>query len=244
MFEGLREWVRGDDTRIIDWKATARRGKPMARIYEDERRQQVLLVLDAGRLLAAESDGMPRLERAISAALRLAHAAVEQDDDVGILVFADTVQAFAPPRRGRRGLRAVLGALAAVEGRLEESNYPAAFRQLALRSRRRALAVLFTDVIDRAASSALVAQTGSLRPRHLPVAVTLRDPALERTATARPATEAEAFERAAAEDLLQARSEALAVMRRQGVLVLDVPPDAAAEAVTESYHRLKRRGLL
>ena len=244
MFEGLREWVQGDDTRIIDWKATARRGKPMARIYEDERRQQVLLVLDAGRLLAAESDGVPRLERAIGAALRLAHAAVEQDDDVGILVFADTVQAFAPPRRGRRGLRAVLGALAAVQGRLEESNYPAAFRQLALRSRRRALTVLFTDVIDRAASSALVAQTGSLRPRHLPVAVTLRDPSLERTATARPATEAEAFERAAAEDLLQARSEALAVMRRQGVLVLDVPPDAAADAVTESYHRLKRRGLL
>lgn len=89
-----------------------------------------------------------------------------------------------------------------------------------------------------------MAQTGSLRPRHLPVAVTLRDPSLERTATARPATEAEAFERAAAEDLLQARSEALAVMRRQGVLVLDVPPDAAADAVTESYHRLKRRGLL
>lgn len=244
MFEGLREWVQGDDTRIIDWKATARRRKPMARIYEDERRQQVLLVLDAGRLLAAESDGVPRLERAIGAALRLAHAAVEQDDDVGILVFADTVQAFAPPRRGRRGLRAVLGALAAVEGRLEESNYPAAFRQLAVRSRCRALTVLFTDVIDRAASSALVAQTGSLRPRHLPVAVTLRDPALERTATARPATDAEAFERAAAEDLLQARSEALAVMRRQGVLVLDVPPEGAAEAVTESYHRLKRRGLL
>ncbi|HEU4801531.1 MAG TPA: DUF58 domain-containing protein [Gemmatimonadales bacterium] len=244
MFEGLREWVQGDDTRIIDWKATARRGKPMARIYEDERRQQVLLVLDAGRLLAAESDGIPRLERAIGAALRLAHAAVEQDDDIGILVFADTVQAFTPPRRGRRGLRAVLGALAAVEGRLEESNYPAAFRQLALRSRRRALTVLFTDVIDRAASSALVAQTGSLRPRHLPVAVTLRDPALERAATARPATEAEAFERAAAENLLQARSEALAIMRRQGVLVLDVPPDAAADAVVEGYHQLKRRGLL
>jgi uncharacterized protein (DUF58 family) len=244
LFESLREWIPGEDTRIIDWKATARRGKPIARVYEDERRQQVLLILDAGRLLTAESDGVPRIEAAIEAALRLAHAAVEHDDDVGILVFADTVQAFAPPARGRRGLRAVLAALAAVEGRLVESDYPSAFRYLAARSRKRALTVLFTDVIDRSASAALVAQTASLRPRHLPVAVTLRDPALERIATARPATELAAFERAAAEELMLARNDALEVMRRQGVTVLDVPPGAAGEAVVQGYHQLKRRGLL
>jgi uncharacterized protein (DUF58 family) len=244
LFESLREWIPGEDTRIIDWKATARRGKPIARVYEDERRQQVLLILDAGRLLTAESDGVPRIEAAIEAALRLAHAAVEHDDDVGILVFADTIQAFAPPARGRRGLRAVLAALAAVEGRLVESDYPSAFRYLAARSRKRALTVLFTDVIDRAASAALVAQTASLRPRHLPVAVTLRDPALERLASARPATELAAFERAAAEELMLARNEALETMRRQGVTVLDVPPGAAGEAVVQGYHQLKRRGLL
>src|SRR4029079_3537647 len=68
LFEGLREWVPGDDTRIIDWKATARRGKPIARQYEDERRQQVLLVIDAGRLLTAEVDGVPRLESGGAAA--------------------------------------------------------------------------------------------------------------------------------------------------------------------------------
>lgn len=244
LFESLREWIPGEDTRIIDWKATARRGKPIARVYEDERRQQVLLILDAGRLLTAESDGVPRIEAAIEAALRLAHAAVEHDDDVGILVFADTVQAFAPPARGRRGLRAVLAALAAVEGRLVESDYPSAFRYLAARSRKRALTVLFTDVIDRAASAALVAQTAALRPRHLPVAVTLRDPALERIASARPVSELAAFERAAAEELMLARNEALDVMRRQGVTVLDVPPGAAGEAVVQGYHQLKRRGLL
>jgi uncharacterized protein (DUF58 family) len=244
LFESLREWIPGEDTRIIDWKATARRGKPIARVYEDERRQQLLLVLDAGRLLTAESDGVPRLEAAIEAALRLAHAAVEHDDDVGILVFADTVQAFAPPARGRRGLRAVLATLAAVEGRLVESDYPSAFRYLASRSRKRALTVLFTDVIDRTASAALVAQTASLRPRHLPVAVTLRDPALERLAAARPHSELAAFERAAAEELMLARNEALDVMRRQGVTVLDVPPGAAGEAVVQGYHQLKRRGLL
>ena len=244
LFESLREWVPGDDIRLIDWKATARRGKPIARQYEDERRQQVLLMLDAGRLLTADTGEGPRLEAAISAALRLAAAAVEHDDDVGILIFADTIQRYVPPARGRRALRAVLDALAGAEGRIAESDYPAAFRYLAARSRKRALTVLFTDVIDRTASEALVAHAATLRPRHLPLAVTLRDPALEQAATARPAGLQAAFERAAGEELLQAREEALAVMRRQGVLVLDVAPRGAAEAVVQRYLQLKRRGML
>ena len=117
MFESLKEWVPGEDTRTIDWKATGRRGKIMARQYEDERRQQVLIVIDAGRMLAAEVDGRPRLEAVVEAALRLAHSAVDHDDNVGLMVFADTVQQFVPPARGRRALRAILDALAVVEGR-------------------------------------------------------------------------------------------------------------------------------
>jgi uncharacterized protein (DUF58 family) len=244
LFEGLREWVPGDDTRIIDWKATARRGKPIARQYEDERRQQVLIAIDAGRLLTAELDGVPRLEAVVAAALQLAHAAVEHDDNIGLMVFADTIQRYIAPARGRRALRAVLEGLAAAEGRLVESDYPAAFRHLAARNRKRALTVLFTDVIDRTASEALVAHTGTLRPRHLPVAVTLRDPALEGLAGARPAARSAAFDRAAAEELLNAREAALAEMRSRGVIVLDVEPASAGAAVVERYYALKRRGVL
>ena len=234
----------GDEPRTIDWKATARRGKLMSRQYEDERRQQVMIVIDAGRLLTAEIDGRARLESAIDAALELAHSAVLHDDNVGLLVFADDVLQYVPPGRGRRALRQVLDALAAVEGRLVEPNYPAVFAYLAARNRKRALTVLFTDVVDATASDALVAQAASLRPRHLPLAVTLRDPALERLATSRPATTDDAFQRAAAEELLEAREKALAELRSAGVLVLDVLPDGAARAVVEQYERLKRRAMV
>jgi uncharacterized protein (DUF58 family) len=244
LFEGLREWVPGDDTRIIDWKATARRGKPIARQFEDERRQQVMLLVDAGRLLTAEVDGVPRLESVVSAALHLAYAASEHDDDVGLLVFADTIQRYVTPGRGRRALRAVLEGLAAAEGRLVESDYPGALRYLAAHSRKRALTVLFTDVIDRTASEALVAQAATLRPRHLPLAVTLRDPAMEALASVRPTDPAQAFERAAAEELLGAREAALTEMRSRGVMVLDVLPSAASAALVERYHMLKRKGTL
>ena len=203
-----------------------------------------MLLVDAGRLLTAEVDGVPRLESVIQAALHLAYAASEHDDDVGLLVFADTIQRYVAPGRGRRALRAVLEGLAAAEGRLVESDYPAALRYLAARSRRRALTVLFTDVIDRTASEALVAQAATLRPRHLPLAVTLRDPAMEALASVRPTDPAQAFERAAAEELLGAREAALAEMRARGVMVLDVLPGVASVALVERYHLLKRKGAL
>jgi len=244
IFESLREWVPGDDIRTIDWKATARRGKAMARQYEDERRQQVLIVIDAGRLLTAEVDGRARLESVIDAALQLAHAVVEHDDNVGLMVFADDVQHYIAPARGQRALRQILDALSTVQGRLVEPNYPAAFAYLATRNRKRALTVVFTDVVDRTASDALVTHVGSLRPRHLPLAVALRNPEFDRLATTRPPTIPAAFERAAAEELLQARDEALAGMRSRGVLTLDVPPSGAARAVVDQYTLLKRRGLL
>jgi uncharacterized protein (DUF58 family) len=244
LFESLREWVPGDDVRQVDWKATARRRKVIARQYEAERRQQVLLVLDTGRLLTAEIAGVARLDYVVQAALELAYAAAQHDDNVGVMAFADGVQHFVPPQRGRVGLRRVLDVLAVVEPTLVEPDYPGAFRYLAVRNRKRALTVLFTDVIDRLASEALVAHVATLRPRHLPLAVTLRNPELDAVATTRPARIDDAFRKAAAEELLRAREDALARIRRAGVLVLDVAPERAAQAVVASYLDLKRRGRL
>jgi len=244
LFESLREWVPGDDLRHIDWKATAKRGKVITRQYEAERRQHVLLVLDTGRLLTADIAGVSRLDYVVQAALELAYAAAQHDDNVGVMAFADGVQHFVAPQRGRVGLKRALDVLAVVEPTLVESDYPGAFRYLAARNRKRALTVLFTDVIDRFASDALVANVASLRPRHLPLAVTLRNPELDHVAALRPTAERDAFRKAAAEELLRAREEALGYMRRAGVLVLDVPPERAAQAVVARYLDLKRRGRL
>jgi len=244
LFESLRDWVPGDDLRHIDWKATARRGKVITRQYEAERRQQVLLVLDTGRLLTAEIAGVSRLDYVVRAALELAYSATQHDDNVGVMAFADGVQHFVAPQRGRAALKRVLDVLAVIQPTLVEPDYPGAFRYLAARNRKRALTVLFTDVIDRFASDALVANVASLRPRHLPLAVTLKNPEVEQVATLRPAAAHDAFRKAAAEELLRAREEALGHMRRAGVLVLDVAPQRAAEAVVAQYLDLKRRGRL
>ena len=244
LFESLRDFVPGDDPRHVDWKATARRRKMITRQFEAERRQQVLLVLDAGRLLTADVAGSARMDAVVQAALELAYAAAQHDDNVGIMVFADGVKHFVAPQRGRRGLKQVLDVLADVTPSLVEPDYPGAFRYLAARNRKRALTVVFTDVIDRLASEALVANLASLRPRHLPLAVTLRNPELDAVAVRRPELAADAWRKAAAEEMLRAREEALSHMRRTGVMVLDVAPERAAESVVERYLELKRRGHL
>jgi len=243
-FESLRAYVSGDDPRHVDWKASARRRTLIVRQFEEERRQQVLLVVDAGRLLTAEVEGEPRMEHVIRAALWLAFAANHHDDNVGVMVFDSEVRHYVMPQRGRRGLQQVLDVLAIVQPTLVESDYPAAFRHLAVRNRKRALTVLFTDVIDRLASEALLANVASLRSRHLPLVVTLRHPDLDATATRRPTTTTDAFRKAAAEELLGEREDALSDMRRSGAIVLDVPPRLASRAVVDSYLELKRRGRL
>ena len=227
-FERLREYVRGDDTRRIDWKATARRGELIVREYEAERSQNVVLALDAGRLMTERIAGRERLDHALAAALVLADAAATRGDAVGVLLFADHVQAFLPP--ARNPLTQIAATLAQVEARMVEPDYPAAFHYLGRKLRRRSLIVLFTDVVDPAVSA--------------PLLVALRNTELEASAATSVNTEPEAFRRAAAEELLRERAIALAATRRHGVLVADVPPHAAVPETLARYLEVKRRGLL
>ena len=241
-FESLRPYIRGDDPRAIDWKATARHATVMVRQYEAERSQSVVIALDVGRVMLEAFDERDRLDHAMTAALLLADVAVAHGDRVGLLLFADRVQQFLPPRRAST-LR-IADALGLVQGRMVEPNYPLAFATLARQVHRRSLVVLFTDVVDAMASSALITQVSRSAARHLVLAVTMRNPALARLAGEAAPTREAAYRRAAAEEMLWARASALANMRRSGALVADVDPDAVASDVVNRYLDVKYRSLL
>jgi uncharacterized protein (DUF58 family) len=247
-FASLREYAAGDDPRRIDWKATARRGKPIVREYAVEQRQTVILAIDAGRLmtqLAAGDPPLPRFEFALSAASLLADVATRAGDNVGLLLFDDQVRTWLPPSGGAEALRRLRNALVPAQATLVEPDYAAAFRTLAAHQRRRALVVLFTDVIDARASSALVAYATRTTQRHLPLLVALRNDTLIRAALPTgDAPASAAFSAAAAEELLLARDEALVRMRQAGVDVLDVTPQGLTTAVINRYLEIKARGAL
>ena len=244
-FASLREYVRGDDPRHIDWKATSRRGKFITREFTIERSQTVMTLIDAGRGMMQRAGDISRLDHALSAALVLTDVAVNAGDRVGTIVFNDDIRAYVPPLQSRGALQVVRDAFTPVVASNAEPDYATAFRFLAARQRKRALMVFFTDVLDTRASRSLMAHVARSSARHLVLVVALRNDALFSSAQPRlDGNSATAFNSAAAEELILAREEVLERMRHAGVIVLDVSPQAMAAAVVNRYLELKSRGAL
>lgn len=244
-FSSLRGYSIGDDPRHIDWKATAKRRTLITREYAVEQGQTVMILIDAGRMMTQLADGISRFEHTLTAALTLADVAISGGDRVGLMLFDDEVRAFVPPTRGRAALQPLRDALIPATARLVEPDYAAAFRTLGIRHRKRSLLVIFSDVIDRRASAAIIAHTSRAASRHLPLVVALRNDEL--LAAAMPRADAEPttlYESAAAEELVMARAEALRGMRQTGVDVLDISPRAMTASVINRYLEIKARASL
>jgi uncharacterized protein (DUF58 family) len=243
-FESLREYVAGDELRHVSWSATARRGRLTTRQYQIERDQTVLVALDAGRLMTARVEGESKFDTAIHAALALMSAARRAGDHAGLVVFGRRVKAFVPPSKGREQTEAVLEALHAIEPELIEPSYTRAFQFVAANCKRRSFVVLLTDLVDEEGSRELLTSLRILRPRHLPLVVTIADRDLRASVRDAPETLRALFNQSVAEEIMLQREAALRLVEAQGGLALDVTTAALVPALLETYIRVKERGLL
>jgi uncharacterized protein (DUF58 family) len=243
-FESMRDYVRGDEMRHISWTATARRGKLVTRQYQMERDQTILIMLDAGRLMTARIEAETKLDSAVHATLALMSAAARAGDNAGLLVFGRKIKTFLPPKRGAEHLDAALEALHAVEPEMIEPSYSRAFEFVAANSQRRSLVVVLTDLVDEEGSGELLSSLKLLRPRHLPLVVTIADRDLKAVVRDPPKTEKDLFTQSVAEEIIYQREAALRLVESQGGLALDVTVAALAPKLLETYLRVKERGLL
>lgn len=243
-FAELREYGIGDDTRLIDWKATARRSRPLVRVLEPEREQTLIILLDRGRLMTAQVQGLKRFDWGLNATLSLALAGLHRGDRVGIGVFDREVSTWIPPERGHHRLSILIERLTPIQPVLLEPDYMGAVTKLVNRQTRRALVVLITDLVDVTASTELLAALGRLTPRYLPFCVTLRDSQVDRIAHTPTQEVTTTYARAVALDLLAQRQVAFAQLKQKGVLVLDAPANQISEQLVDRYLQLKARNLL
>ena len=241
IFERLREYLPDDDPRWISWTATARRGRPISVEYETERQQRILILLDAGRMMSSTLGRLTKLDHAVNTALMLSYVAIAKGDEVGLLGFADTVRAYAPPRRGRRQFLRLTEELRQLEVTMTEPDYQAAFEFLRAKTARRAFVILFTDLVDQDASRGLVSSITRLAGNNLVLCCLLQDPELLEAATREPASSTALYERVVASDVRDARLRALGVLRQRGVHSLDVPAERLSVATIQRYLELKRR---
>ena len=243
-FESLRDYVQGDELRHIAWTATARRGRITTRQYQIERDQTILIALDAGRLMTARIETETKLDSAVHAALALMSAAARAGDNAGIIVFGRRIKSYLPPGRGRDQMDAALEALHAIEPEMIEPSYARAFEFIAANSKRRSLVVLLTDLVDEEGSRELLTSLRLLRPRHLPLVVTIADRDLKAVVRDEPASVRDLFTQSVAEEIIYHREAALRLVESQGGLALDVTAAALAPALLEKYLQVKERGLL
>ncbi|MEP6751733.1 MAG: DUF58 domain-containing protein [Candidatus Dormiibacterota bacterium] len=243
-FAGLRDYVRGDDVRRVSWTATARRDRPVVVEVEAERGQQVMIAVDCGRLMTAPAGDLDKLDHAVNAALMLAWVAHAYGDRVGLMTFDDRVTGLIKPERGSSQIRRLTEALYAVKSDYVEPDFGHAFTHLALRLGRRSMVVVLTDVQDPEASKELVAHCLRLAARHLVLVVAMSDPAVLNARDQLITTSSRAYEWAAAEEFVASRRESFELLRRGGVLGLDVVAGRLSPALVERYLELKERALL
>lgn len=242
--ESVRDWTQGDPFRSVNWKATARRGKVMVAQYEVERSQNVMIVLDAGRLMMPRVDEQRKFDYAVTAALSVASIASLANDKVGVVAFAgEILRAFAP-RPGGRSLSRIADEIHDIEPRFEESDYDRAFAYVRAHVNKRSLLVFFTDMVDPVAQSTVLAQIATLSRRHLVVCAFMNDAAIDNALAVDPSSAGEAYAAGVALELREERRVAAASLTRLGVRVIDVPARDLTTALIDQYLRIKQRGLL
>lgn len=243
-FESLREYAAGDAFRSIDWKATARRGKLMVAAREVERSQDIVVLLDCGRLMTARIDEQRKLDYAVTASLSLASIASLASDRVGIVAFAREILVARAPRSTAASVRALADAICELEPRFEESDYAHAFAYARAHLHRRSLIVLLTDAIDPVAQLSVISELRSLAKHHVVLCVFMNDGALTDAVSETAASVANAYRSGVALDLQHERANAILVLEHMGIGAIDSPARTLSSATIDAYLRVKQRGLL
>ena len=243
-FEQLREYVPGDALRDFEWKASAKRLRPITRVHGQEQSQSVLLALDTGRMMGTQLDELTKLDHAIHAALLLAWVALRAGDRVGLILFAEDVQRFLPPARGHAQYLRILESLYAAQASPTYVDFRELARFVRARVPRRSLLLVFSDLLDESQALPLAAELPKLRVMHLPLCITISDPVAKRLAQAPVASADQVYLRAAAADLLAERAVVKSQLARAGVSVVEAEAADLAVATVNRYLEIKRQRAL
>jgi uncharacterized protein (DUF58 family) len=243
-FEALADYRQGMDRRAIDWKTSARHTMLVAKEYRTERNNNIVMAIDAGRAMCEPMAGVPRVDRAVSAALLTAFVALKDGDRVGLFAFDSRPRAASQPIAGARAFAMLQRVAAGIDYSANETNYTLALATLASDLSRRSLIIVFTEFADTISAELMLTAVGTLLKRHLVLFVVLKDEELEAFAAAEPAGPDDISRAVTAAALLRERRLVITRLRHLGVHVLEAPSAEAGTALVDAYLNFKRRALI
>jgi len=247
-FDSLRDYVRGDDVRSIDWRATARRLEPsgprlVVRTWRPERDRRVVIIIDSGRTSAARIDNEPRLDTAFESALLLAALASSAGDRVDLVIFDRRVRARVQGATGAELLSRMVSSMAPVDPELIEMDWSAVPGLVRSVTAHHSLVVLATTVDAPGASHGLLAVLPQLARKHTVVVSSVTDPTVL-DATRERSTRDDVYRAAAAERALLDQSRVAAAIRQLGAEYVTAAPQQLPPALADLYIALKAAGRL
>ncbi|GAA4760950.1 DUF58 domain-containing protein [Stakelama sediminis] len=240
-FQALTDFQPGMERRTIDWKSSARHLSLLAREYRTERDNALVLAVDSGRAMCDPVDDVPRVDRAVSAALLAAFVALKSGDRVRLFSFAAKPQVDSGTQHGSRSFASLHRAAADIDYSREESNYTLSMLTLDQKLQRRSLIVLFTEFTDPTAAELMIAAARRMLKRHRVLFVLFRDVELEAVQTARPETADDVVRANIATTLIRERRIVIERLKRLGIDVLEAAPDAMPLALAERYWKERER---
>lgn len=243
-FEALAEFQPGMDKRTIDWKQSARHTELLAKEYRTERNNHIVFALDTGRTMCEPIDGLPRVDRAITASLLTAYVALKLGDRASLFGFAGRPILSSPTVSGARAFASLQRAAADLDYMPEESNYTLALTTLASNLNRRSLIIIFTDFADPTSAELMLRAARRLVDRHMVLFVVMRDAELADIAHQEPEDPADVSRSVAASALLRERAIVISKLRRMGADVLEAPHGQIGTRLVDRYMTLKRRSLV
>jgi uncharacterized protein (DUF58 family) len=240
-FHALRSFEAGMDRRMIDWKQSAKHGALLAKEFEAEKNQHIVMALDTGRLMSEPVAGQPRLDRALHAILLLAYVGLKIGDRVGLFAFDEKPRLRSGTVAGAAAFPQLQRLASQLEYSTAETNFTLGLSQLAADLERRSIVVVFTDFVDTTSAELMLENIGRLLQRHLVLFVVFRDVELEEMVRTRPQKPEDVSRAVIADALLRERDIVIERLRRLGVHVVDVPLEQISMGLLETYLAAKRR---
>ncbi|MCE9605156.1 MAG: DUF58 domain-containing protein [Planctomycetia bacterium] len=243
-FESLVEFREGDDPRRIDWRTTARLRHPVVRRFQIERHRDVMVVVDCGRLMGAETDRGTKLDCAIDAGLILARTALQSGDRCGFALYDDELRGYLPPVSGVPSLQALAETVYAAKSEFRESDFGPIFSALQLRQAKRSLLIVISDIVDVETSAQFRASLAQLSKRHVVLLAALRTPMLDRIVREPVETMLDGAKKAVTFRIVRERALVMQSLRHAGVFVLDIEPSKLTVPLVNRFVELRAKNLL
>lgn len=243
-FDALREFTAGMDRRAIDWKHSARHRHLLAKEFKTERNHNIVFAFDTGRLMSEPLDGVPKIDRAVTAGLLLAYVSLRSGDRTMFYGFASKPGVTSGFLSGTSSFPKAQATVAEMDYSDEEANFTLALTNLAGRLERRSLIIVFSDFVDTISAELMLENVKRLTDRHLVLFATFEDEALGRMADALPEKAEDVARAVIADTLLSERDVVFRRLQRMGVQIIESRPEHFGAELVSRYLQIKQRDML